>query len=950
MFEQKGLDHSVEPEGAQRVAQMDGPVQAAEAAVGLEAEVPMAPPQEAALAAQPDAVTQPTTNIQSGIAILEHASRVPEQLAAALKEPLSLALRANVHELAELLLEGLRAEVRDMISSAISNAVDAPSLPETSAAPRLRRPRSQPLPPRTDGNPAPGARSPRLEQPEVDGRDIESFDSMAGVPLEESSSLQSKSLEKTLGMDTKLDKSLDKSICVDIGAPRALDKSLSLEKNSELGAPRALDKSLNLDTGAPRALEKSLNVELGASRALDKSLNLEKNSELGAPRALDKSLNLDTGAPRALEKSLNVELGASRALDKSLNSDRSFNLDKSFSVDRSFHMDLHAPSPEANLAVAQVATCPELAELEVPQLNIYPSSCASVDVLPALHTVPEVSRDNTPKPSYDTEGQASAVSHQASMSVNNSQVNSFHSLPSLPSGNSVRNAPQAVIGKAADVSQAASPQVGSLPQPKLRQLRRVPAGLCLLDDLEQSLDIDLFKNSQLLDSKGSRGVRVPLPSQRKDHRRRLSSSGGPLPPRGRQRGARVISEEFIGIDCAISESECSSVGDASSDVRGEASSNGNVPKVSHQDRTSMYSIHEYQCDTESSQRSGQEHSHRDNGSEDGKPLWRCINRLPMLLPSLCGVVPLTSQRAWISSPYQWLVLAFCLCNAINCARRAIVASLAGDIIMQSSLPVDITVAFGSLFGLLACGSLRGSGSFVTCTQLITSYAQRQDLLRHWEKQVFCNVCCSALLWAGAIALRAVFVERSDLQVWLNVSSFALSGCVLLGISAYFLRTCICLTLMIDRFCCNVVVHSDFAEALKEWKLIHALCRAVSRTVQNSFMTSQTTAVAAALLVIAAWGSQFFTKSLLPLVFIFFALVHASALASRITDKCARASILVNSSAGGDNFDSDRMYVVDYIERSMTGFHVFDVRIASSTILKSFYVACALAFAVATRAV
>eukprot|EP00928_Gymnodinium_smaydae_P054233 TRINITY_DN38044_c0_g1_i1.p1 TRINITY_DN38044_c0_g1~~TRINITY_DN38044_c0_g1_i1.p1 ORF type:complete len:746 (-),score=90.40 TRINITY_DN38044_c0_g1_i1:29-2221(-) len=475
--------------------------------------------------------------------------------------------------------------------------------------------------------------------------------------------------------------------------------------------------------------------------------------------------------------------------------------------------------------------------------------------------------------------------------------------------------------------------------------RRQGAELFALQDLEKKLDVDLFKHAHLLGQNSRpKRVRVPLPSQRREHMRRLERGTNDT------KFSKDASPDFARLDAHV--------------PLGTSVSSEQEKHVEHPQPSSVYKKGNEPEFTSISINQSKERSAWHDDDRDlelhvpeeldqrwGRYRFCCgfVARLAHVLPSACGVTPLQVHRAWLAMSYQWLLVLLSILNTVNCVWRLLEDDVTHDKVLQSCLSIDTLMAVGSFIGLLACGALRQSESFVTCRELLTCYVDRQVLRRHWESHVLYHLCGGLMGWAGAIVARlAIAFDDPQANCYASIVGFGFSAAILLGISAYIVGASICLALMVDRFCCNVVSKADFKAAMREWKMIHALCRAVSRTVQASFVTLQITAVAVALKIIAAWGSSSFTKHLVPSVLVFLSLTHASALASRVTDKCARASILVNSRAGDSNFDIERMYVVDYIERSMTGFHIFDVRIASSTLLKCFYVACALAFAVATR--
>merc|ERR1712007_412905 len=65
--------------------------------------------------------------------------------------------------------------------------------------------------------------------------------------------------------------------------------------------------------------------------------------------------------------------------------------------------------------------------------------------------------------------------------------------------------------------------------------------------------------------------------------------------------------------------------------------------------------------------------------------------------------------------------------------------------------------------------------------------------------------------------------------------FALTASVNVGIEVYIIQCCRSLSMMAAVFRCKMIEHSDFVGVAREWNLIHALCREVSRTNQPGVM-------------------------------------------------------------------------------------------------------------------
>jgi len=89
-------------------------------------------------------------------------------------------------------------------------------------------------------------------------------------------------------------------------------------------------------------------------------------------------------------------------------------------------------------------------------------------------------------------------------------------------------------------------------------------------------------------------------------------------------------------------------------------------------------------------------------------------------------------------------------------------------------------------------------------------------------------CCLAV---SAMMMRGMYFSTVTGSSSLNAVVFALIASVNVGIEVYIIQCCRSLSMMADVFRCKMIEHSDFVGVVREWNLIHALCREVSRTNQ-----------------------------------------------------------------------------------------------------------------------
>lgn len=331
-------------------------------------------------------------------------------------------------------------------------------------------------------------------------------------------------------------------------------------------------------------------------------------------------------------------------------------------------------------------------------------------------------------------------------------------------------------------------------------------------------------------------------------------------------------------------------------------------------------------------------------------LQEMISKVVSAVPRACGVVPWTSRRKLASAVYQWTIILLALGSVTAFAMEAHkkLADQAGATI---SFCLDVVLALGSFAGLLLCGALWRSKAIHDNAKLLTSYARREGFLDQWKSLSFRDLCCTLALWFSAILLRVLSAELKQDVDASNIAAFAFVTGLHMGMTSCILHICRCMAKMVDTFCHHVVEHADFAEALREWNLVQAVCRTSCSSIQGCFIAQQATATAAALVCILevtnglGWEK---VMVLAPTLLVSLAMIRASVWAAAVTDKCTRVPMLVNSLSVGQDLDPDRMYIVEYIVHSRAGYYIFEVRLTSATVLKALYIACAATIGAASQ--
>ncbi|CAE8630815.1 unnamed protein product [Polarella glacialis] len=179
----------------------------------------------------------------------------------------------------------------------------------------------------------------------------------------------------------------------------------------------------------------------------------------------------------------------------------------------------------------------------------------------------------------------------------------------------------------------------------------------------------------------------------------------------------------------------------------------------------------------------------------------------------------------------------------------------------------------------------------------------------------------------------------------------------------------CLDLMIDDFSQQYAEDGDAERGILQWSLIQATLNQASNRLEGSFLMSFTATAAGFATLTAdfvlgsvemlergeacAGEAGWLLQPMLMIISQGLLLIYVLLRAARISEKCDRTKQFINSLLPPPREDScymdtDRSYLVHYIEDSAAGFCIQGGRITVFAVMKLFYGMCALSFAIVTQ--
>jgi len=353
-------------------------------------------------------------------------------------------------------------------------------------------------------------------------------------------------------------------------------------------------------------------------------------------------------------------------------------------------------------------------------------------------------------------------------------------------------------------------------------------------------------------------------------------------------------------------------------------------------------------------------SMRSSNSESAEYRRKCKKSVRFLDDLAMGVLRVTGLLPWspkyttrpLAYLYQMLSVLVTGANAGLCLWRLYTdwSSIVDTSNTHAFQTVsDSVLAVGGFMGLIACGCLQASRDLVACEETFGSYARRQAVMVTWAKHYRWDVIFIVMIWVFAITERihlhfATTGDYNPLMLTTTLLGFAVASAQISAMTLLVLRLCRGLTCVVDAVCQSFADELDCQEAVREWNLLQAVLRTACRSVAHCFFVLQATAICILLL-----GAVELTRgkgraiALLPGVLVALGVSRIFMQAAMVTDKCARVPPLVNSLEAAQGLDWNRMYVVEYVAHSQAGFYIYEVRVTSAMVLKTFYLSSVFAF-------
>eukprot|EP00929_Paragymnodinium_shiwhaense_P093070 TRINITY_DN53122_c0_g3_i1.p1 TRINITY_DN53122_c0_g3~~TRINITY_DN53122_c0_g3_i1.p1 ORF type:complete len:1668 (+),score=329.56 TRINITY_DN53122_c0_g3_i1:387-5006(+) len=275
---------------------------------------------------------------------------------------------------------------------------------------------------------------------------------------------------------------------------------------------------------------------------------------------------------------------------------------------------------------------------------------------------------------------------------------------------------------------------------------------------------------------------------------------------------------------------------------------------------------------------------------------------------------------------------------------------------------DVVFTVGLFFALLTL-RLRAINRLLGPSQTLELYASLHGYHETWmynSLQCFCFVVASCICTVGSPLLLNRFFETkdiansTDIPVGIEMPPLSVYSCTiaLYGAIVFSILHISCgLEHMVDSFCIRFFDDPDWSRGITEWNTMQAIIRSSGRTVDLCFLALQTSVVAgifltgAGLLVTSSDDARSltlrFASWLPPTLLALFSLFRAAS----VTEKCLRSPALVNSliEDSDDTINTERQYMVHFMEHSAAGFYIQGVRLTSAMGLKYTYVLTIVCF-------
>ncbi|CAJ1355140.1 unnamed protein product [Effrenium voratum] len=182
---------------------------------------------------------------------------------------------------------------------------------------------------------------------------------------------------------------------------------------------------------------------------------------------------------------------------------------------------------------------------------------------------------------------------------------------------------------------------------------------------------------------------------------------------------------------------------------------------------------------------------------------------------------------------------------------------------------------------------------------------------------------------------------------LSALSFALSSGMVVLVAYVQQHFLLGLDTSVDCWCCSLLEEPDFSLGVDSWNCLQALLKCIGRELASSFLAVQVLGAGGFIYLLASTVTALFQHGLdmemllpeglklLPLLVYFMLEMRVFSRGASLTQKCRVVPSFVNQIPSATLLDTERQYLVRFVEDSSAGFQVRDVQLTPEMFLKIF---------------
>lgn len=354
-----------------------------------------------------------------------------------------------------------------------------------------------------------------------------------------------------------------------------------------------------------------------------------------------------------------------------------------------------------------------------------------------------------------------------------------------------------------------------------------------------------------------------------------------------------------------------------------------------------------------------------NRSRDSEKIYE-LDLVARLGYNLCWLVPrLAGLVRWnlggfASLLYQTFMIAAAALSLFAFVWNAVDRESQLDVVDAVSAPyvlsnflsgiIHTTCASGTFFIMLCC-LVQGFARRPDLEAMRESASQLPQLATSIRRGAFWDSAVTLLLASVAVVYLGCRADVVGQHNWSVVLAFIFLAAEVSLISLYLLQVCRQLQGLVETFMVATATDCDFPKAVTRWSLIQAIISRSFKSTQYSFAVLSLVSASSAMIALAKLiicKASYAGSSTIPYVFLLCIPIRMMFRAAALTDLCERVPAFLTSITTAEQIDDKRMYLVQHVQSSRSGFVAFDTSIGSALLYKLFYVGIVATIAVATR--